>query len=207
MTFSMPGRLPGAVLSSAPAAERRATRRRLHLASLPLSLLPYLFPSLPPSPLPLPSSSFPPRRPGEAVAGAQPGGAGRARGGGFTSIVPRPLPLSLRPPSPAAEPRLQRETPGAGPGRGSAARSAAPGTGRGPAGEQPTAGGIASRSAGGARRGRAGCAAPRAVGAGPPCRSVFPVCEREFRNSAANLARRVWGLRLSKANSSGKERD
>lgn len=106
VTFSMPGRLPGAVLSSAPAAERRATRRRLRLASLPLSLLPYLFPSLPRSPLPLPSSSFPPRRPGEEVGGPQPGGAGD----GWVSIAPAPL-------HPPPEPSGRSETSGAGPGR------------------------------------------------------------------------------------------
>lgn len=205
VTFSMPGRCRGLSsppLPSAPAAERTAMRRRLHLASLPLSLLPYLFPSLPRFPLPLPSSSFPPCAAGEAVAGLQPGGAGRGRG----IHLHRPPPASLRPLHPRrARRRLRARSqrpPGPARGGGSAASSA--GAGHGPGGDReprgrrtriPIAGG-----AGGMRtRSR--------VGAGLPCRSALPAPEREFRNSAVDLARRVWGLRLNKANSSGKERD
>lgn len=144
VTFSMPGRLPGAVLSSAPAAERTASRRRLHLASLPLSLLPYLFPSLPRSPLPLLSSSPPaPRWRGGGESPARQGG-----GAGPGIHLHRPPPRSIRPaePSGSSAPagRDPRDRPGA-----EGALLARRERDTGPRGDNRTGGETASRSAGG----------------------------------------------------------
>lgn len=159
VTFSMPGRLPGAAASSAPAAESRATRRLAAAPHLPCFLpssLPLSFLSSLPSSLPLFLSPLllflPPRRAGPGRAGAAaaaappspvgrrgllrrggPGAAGGAERGDGHGAGSRPGRGSHRPRTPLSPAPLSRGWPqpsATAPGDGPRRQGATPGAGR-----------------------------------------------------------------------------